>query len=159
MAKDRPKTGIKVAVRQGEPILLLKGLIGLSATKVQSLLYSQSGLVFPPGEALAFALPGAAPYKLHVTNRREYDDSPRAPSRLLLESNGHKQTLYEWPQGLLDEHCELIWAGDMDGDGKLDLLMVLSDHYNVLEYTLFLSSKRSSGSLVQRVAAFRIVGC
>lgn len=98
-------------------------------------------------------------YRLRVADRRFGADAPEKSSRLLLESQEVTQAVYEWPSGLLDQHCELIWAGDLDGDGKLDLIMALSDHYNVVEYTLFLSSRRSQGNLVQRVTAFVTKGC
>ena len=78
---------------------------------------------------------------------------------MVLESDGISQTLYEWPHGFSDQHCELIWAGDLDGDGKLDLYIDLSDHYNVMGKTLFLSSKRQPGKLVERIAQFLTVGC
>ena len=48
---------------------------------------------------------------------------------------------------------------DVNGDGKIDLLMNLSDHYNVNEMTLLLSLKRPRGSLVEKVAVFRTTGC
>ena len=69
------------------------------------------------------------------------------------------QTLYEWPEGFDDQHCELLWAGDLNGDGKIDLFMNLSDHYNVQQMTLLLSSKGQRKSLVERVAVFRTTGC
>jgi hypothetical protein len=156
---DGAKSGIEVAVKQGVPVLLLKGLDGIATKKPRVALYSQEGITMPEGEPLELTLAGDANYKLRIVNRRLSDDSPLSPSRLLLESADRSQTLYEWPSGFLDQHCELIWAGDLDGDGKLDLFMTLSDHYNVNEYTLFLSSKRSKGNLVQRVAAFTITGC
>jgi hypothetical protein len=122
--------------------LLIVGAIGLGASK-----------------ALETAMPDDGLYRLRGVDRRRSDDAPARASRLLLENNDRKQVLYEWPSGLLDQHCELIWAGDLDGDGKLDLFMALSDHYNVTEYTLFLSSRGSGGKLVDRVAAFRATGC
>ncbi len=53
----------------------------------------------------------------------------------------------------------LLWAGDLDGDEKLDLLLDLSDHYIVSEPTLLLSSAAAPGDLVGRVASRRSVGC
>jgi hypothetical protein len=47
----------------------------------------------------------------------------------------------------------------LDGDGRLDLYMWLSDHYNVIEHTLFLSSKAPADGLVERVAFWTTVGC
>jgi hypothetical protein len=53
----------------------------------------------------------------------------------------------------------LVWAGDLDGDGRLDLYMDLTDHYNVTNYVLFLSSRAVTGELVKQVASRRYVGC
>ncbi len=53
----------------------------------------------------------------------------------------------------------LIWAGDLDRDGRLDMLIDLSGHYNVSQPTLFLSSVADGGDLVKKVAQLRLVGC
>jgi hypothetical protein len=53
----------------------------------------------------------------------------------------------------------LIWAGDLDGDGALDLLIDLSDHYNMLRPTLYMSRKRGGRTLLEPVAAHESVGC
>lgn len=54
---------------------------------------------------------------------------------------------------------ELLWAGDLDGDGKLDLLLDLSTHENVSERRLFLSTAAGKGEAVREVAIFETVGC
>jgi hypothetical protein len=53
----------------------------------------------------------------------------------------------------------LHWAGDLDRDGAMDLLLDLTDHYNVTELALFLSSAAQDGELVRRVATLRTTGC
>jgi hypothetical protein len=52
-----------------------------------------------------------------------------------------------------------LWAGDLDLDGSLDLLLDTSDHENVTEMRLFLSSAAKHGQLVSEVAKFTRVGC
>ncbi len=53
-----------------------------------------------------------------------------------------------------------LWAGDLDGDDRLDLVVDVSDHYNaVAEVLVLLSSAAESGDLVGEVAAFSAVGC
>ena len=52
-----------------------------------------------------------------------------------------------------------MWAGDLDGDGKLDLLLNLSTHYNLDSHRLFLSSMAKKGQLVGEAAVFDAVGC
>lgn len=53
----------------------------------------------------------------------------------------------------------LIFAGDLDRDGRLDLILDASDHYNVAEPTLYLSSQAREGDLVHAVASHHSVGC
>jgi hypothetical protein len=54
---------------------------------------------------------------------------------------------------------QLLWAGDIDRDGKLDLLLDLTNHYNVSEPTLFLSSGAGEGELVVEFASLHLTGC
>ncbi len=58
-----------------------------------------------------------------------------------------------------DAFPSLIWAGDLDKDGKLDFLMDLTNHYNASKITLFLSSHAINEEIVRKVAVFTIVGC
>jgi len=58
-----------------------------------------------------------------------------------------------------ERHPRVLWAGDLDGDRRIDFLLDTSDHYNVEESTLYLSTQAPRGSLVKAVARFRAVGC
>lgn len=58
-----------------------------------------------------------------------------------------------------DANPHLIFAGDLDRDGRLDLVFDVTDHYNVSRPTLFLSSQAGDGELVHQVAQFESVGC
>ena len=53
----------------------------------------------------------------------------------------------------------LIFAGDLDRDGRLDLIFDTTDHYNVSRPTLFLSGAAGEGELVRMVAEYHSVGC
>lgn len=53
----------------------------------------------------------------------------------------------------------LLFAGDLDRDGRLDLLLDLTDHYNVSRPTLLLSSPAAANELVREVAHHASVGC
>lgn len=78
---------------------------------------------------------------------------------IVLESNGVKQTILKHNQIGADTAPSLVWAGDLDGDGKLDLVMDTTDDYNVRDLTLFLSSKAKPGKLVEKVANQFSTGC
>jgi hypothetical protein len=49
----------------------------------------------------------------------------------------------------------LLWAGDLDCDGKLDFLIDLNDSECGSEHSLFLSSKAKKGDLVKRYISYR----
>lgn len=57
-----------------------------------------------------------------------------------------------------DDSASLLWAGDIDGDGKLDLLFTYSGHNNG-GVCLYLSAGASEGALVQQAACHGGVGC
>jgi len=58
-----------------------------------------------------------------------------------------------------DKQPSLLWAGDLDRDGSPDLLLDVTDHYNVSALALYLSSKASANAMVGRIGYFRVVGC
>lgn len=55
--------------------------------------------------------------------------------------------------------ANLIWAGDLDRDGALDLLLDMSSGENASIPTLFLSSSARPGQLLRAVAEMVITGC
>ncbi|MCR9858858.1 hypothetical protein [Vibrio parahaemolyticus] len=70
---------------------------------------------------------------------------------LVFTCNGQEQVL--WHDGLtileLDEpRFELLWAGDNDGDGKLDLILEVSPKYSCSQQVQYRSSIAPKGLLV-----------
>ena len=53
----------------------------------------------------------------------------------------------------------LLFAGDLDRDGELDLLFDTTHHYNVSHPTLYLSSQAGPGELLREVATHEATGC
>jgi hypothetical protein len=54
----------------------------------------------------------------------------------------------------------LVWAGDLDGDKKLDLILDTPTHYNVgIAFSLYLSTQANEGELLGYVTGFSSVGC
>ena len=53
-----------------------------------------------------------------------------------------------------DPHFRVHWAGDLDRDGRLDMLVTFSHKYSYHPNQLFLSSGARSGELVAEVARF-----
>lgn len=54
---------------------------------------------------------------------------------------------------------EVFFAGDLDHDGHLDLLIDIAKHYNAWHPALFLSSAAAEGALVGQVAELTTTGC
>lgn len=78
---------------------------------------------------------------------------------IALEASGVTQVLVRNLGRDEDAAPSLFWAGDLDRDGRLDYLLDTTDHYNVTEWTLFLSHGTGDGELVRRAAVFRTTGC
>ncbi|WP_317732885.1 SH3 domain-containing protein [Leptospira kirschneri] len=53
----------------------------------------------------------------------------------------------------------LVFAGDIDGDGELDFIFDLKDHYNVSNEYLYISSEKINDFFIVPVAANRNTGC
>lgn len=94
---------------------------------------------------------------------------PQFDCRIELRTGGHAQALskltgYREHRAATmslgdDASPALIFAGDLDRDGKLDLIFNTTDHYNVSRPTLFLSSQSRPGELLHEVARYESVGC
>ena len=74
-----------------------------------------------------------------------------------LEIDGVRQTLGAYafhmePAGFIPPKQYLLWAGDLDGDGKVDLLVNLTGYF--WNTTLFLSSLAQPGKLVGNGGSF-----
>lgn len=78
--------------------------------------------------------------------------------QVLAHANGSRNDAGDWERGELAVP-KLLFAGDLDRDGKLDLILDLSDHYDLTQVTLLLSSEAASGQMVGEVATLGTVGC
>lgn len=81
--------------------------------------------------------------------------------RIELLAEGKKQTLFSAETGFSEgaEPWRVSWLGDLDGDGRADLMLEASEHENVGQTFLFLSGAAKPDALLERVAAYRTVGC
>lgn len=93
------------------------------------------------------------------------DGSGECP--LVAAEGGRRQVLASFtiyrPQPNLEFAAEanprLLWAGDLDRDGRLDVLIDLSNHYSVSRPTLFLSAPATGDDKLRKVAEFVTTGC
>ncbi|MCH7536013.1 MAG: hypothetical protein IH948_09810 [Bacteroidetes bacterium] len=152
-------TGKRVTTTDmAEPIILINGLSDVQEGEIPSVELKKK--ILYPGEQMSVKLNG------EWTSISAYGTvSPGQSIRsymLQISStrDGHRtKQIFAGANGFDDSMISFIWAGDIDGDGALDLIMDLSNHYNVGRLTLFLSSKADEGQLIKRVAEFKTTGC
>ena len=91
-------------------------------------------------------------YKIYVKSARK----DLSDTRVLLTQGAKSQVLYS-ANGFVDEpHFVVVWAGDLDRDGRLDLIVNLHRKYSWHPYRLLLSSRASASQLVGQAAVFEI---
>lgn len=133
-------TGIDVHVDGEPPLILVKGL---TARAVEPVLASTTSPCMPDkpvtlkDATVTCAKDGATGMKLVFT------------------LGGKAQVLYRQKEGDTDG-WQLRWAGDLNGDGQLDVLLSADTHYALETMRLFLSAK--DGTL-REAAVLRSTGC
>lgn len=154
-------SGRQVVAADSNAIFLLTGLKEYAA-EVDTALFSRNTL--PANKELTLTFKGK---DYHI---RSFGDSTQASTgefsyqhygwKAIGTKKGKKiEQLLAEDEGFVDSIYVLLWAGDLDNDGIPDLLLDLSNHYNVSRYALFLSSKADRGKLYKKVALFETVGC
>lgn len=69
---------------------------------------------------------------------------------------GNKEQLLLTEKSFNDTFVILLFAGDIDGDGKLDFIFGANRHYEEERVVLFLSSKAKNGEVVKKVSEIAI---
>lgn len=76
------------------------------------------------------------------------------------ENGKETKTLLVAKKDVDERFIEILFAGDIDGDGRLDLIIDTSNHYNVSSPTLYLSKPASEeGKIIKPIGVFTTVGC
>ncbi len=155
-----------------EPLFLVRGLEGLAEGPVHTAMSGPDALDVGDSRALSDGPEGW--YALAA-----FGEARPSPDRYgLPEVTGYELRLYRHPplgiepgsespssqplvrvEALEDARPQVLWVGDLDRDGRLDLLLDASAHYSVSDYALWTSRGAPEGSLVQRVAALHTSGC
>lgn len=166
---DKEKTGKKLSIQPPSPapLFLFKPakIPFLDSAALESPLAGQTSgqEISPDLSPMTLRLGDKIPEGTIVSTgkrERELGDGRYLYSNIqvFFKSEGKSQRL--WTAAALDDSSpRVIWYGDLDRDGKIDLLLNLTDHYNVTSLELFLSSLATKGQLLKKVAQFRITGC
>jgi hypothetical protein len=98
--------------------------------------------------------------RIELSENGKDGDVERGPRQTLIEMAG-SSALSAAPEIALgdDASPHPIFAGDLDRDGRLDLIFETSHHYNLSHPVLFLSGAAEAGELLHAVAEFDAVGC
>jgi hypothetical protein len=161
-------TGKEVRVEGAEPLFLVHG--DLAPGPVETLVAERRSFYGSP--SFDFELASGRTYRLTVDCPQAPEPTPEAVARrefpaawgelcpVRLHHGASVQELAVLPVNRIHESGgALLWAGDLDRDGRLDVLIDLSYHYNVSVPTLFLSSAAGDGELVAPVAHLETMGC
>jgi hypothetical protein len=143
------KTGVEISAGFADAIALLR-VPGFTPGKVDTpnMQFKDKRRQLASDAPLQISFKGRE-YSLHVID-----------STVFLRSGDGSTAL----EGLVAGNAEsedtvaLLWAGDLDRDGKLDLLLSTSG-YNSSGVCLFLSGKAQANGLVGLLACHRGVGC
>jgi hypothetical protein len=120
---------------------------GLRAGSIQRASVTEISLLSTRSATISL---GGREYRL----RLESAVASLSDAKVILTEGDRTQVVYSADGFADDPHFDLHWAGDLDGDGKLDLVVDLSRKYSVLTYRLLLSTRARPGQLVGDAALF-----
>ncbi|MFD0763416.1 hypothetical protein ACFQZI_01035 [Mucilaginibacter lutimaris] len=145
-------------------ILLISGLDYLQSRPITAIPFKNEYIL--PGEHEDFICNGIK-YILYATGTNKSTSLKREPYNV----SGYKLFIkaviggQEYNQVLLsvamfdDVISTLIFIGDIDGDGRPDLIMDTTNDYNMQRATLYLSKPAETGKLLKVVGWHAISGC
>ncbi len=172
---DTRKTATEITVPGNvQDIPLIRGLMSAASGPLKSLKPEKKWGFLPPGDSieLPMARDDAVDAMKIIASGNE-TIKKAGPSEVsvmtgyelrLVQGSGKEQqsqllvALPEFSRFSYEEGPSLLWAGDLDRDGKLDLLYNLSSFYIDTELALFLSSAAKNGELVGLAARWNAVG-
>jgi hypothetical protein len=157
--------GIEIAVRgleqEQHAVFLIRGIANVGPAAVHEARIACGDCALPDPDI-------AVERQVHLSlDGKDYDlevnplDKTRSLDRastVTLRSGDKRQVLYQLPDEPDEPSWPILWAGDLDRDGRLDLYLDLSWKYSVSRRVLFLSSAASGDSLVGEAVVFQTTG-
>jgi hypothetical protein len=162
---EEEKTGWDVqTVNKDTSIILFEGHHFLSPRNVQPTVLAKEYIF--PGDTLEINYLGID-YKIFATGRKnKVQDVPEwfevSDYKLYMTAKikGQQLTSLLVSQPNFDDQMiNLIFAGDIDGDVILDLIIDTSWHYNATRPTIYLSKPVGKGKLLKPIGGHTSIGC
>jgi hypothetical protein len=163
--EEGQKTGWELKTALSDTVVLLMTGSNDLADRRLSTAHLDTNAVYP-GDTLAVKF-GDREYYLFATGNKE-KESPNnqwyviSNYRLYLSTkvDGRQvNQLLVAHENFDDAMTHIIWAGDIDGDNRLDLIINLARHYNEGRPTLFLSKPAPPVKLLELSGQHQWVGC
>lgn len=161
----KDKTGWDVeAINKDTCVVLIAGLDFLSSRQINQTVLSKDQIF--PGDTLLINYLGID-YKIFATGgKKKVQDDPewfevwnyKLYLTATIKGQQHKSLLVAQPN-FDDQMINLIFAGDIDGDGILDLIIDTSRHYNATSPTIYLSRPAGNREVVKPIGGHTSVGC
>ncbi|MBX9569030.1 MAG: hypothetical protein K2X77_09050 [Candidatus Obscuribacterales bacterium] len=157
------KTGKQVVTPGIKSIFIVKNVPNVGVGKCTTVLNKETELWKKPAVNLVL---GKKSYKielkLKVGKAKEGDTYTPAHCALTVSDGTRTDTILDTDcvaelQGL--EAPRILWAGDIDMDGKLDLLIDGSTESNMSKLMLFTSSPAKPGKILTKVGELTTYGC
>lgn len=153
--------GVALRATGADPLFVMRDVPGLVAGPLDAAATDPEPWLLP-GDARDIATAGGLELRLETVGRQLEGSGGRwgldewEDYALSVVSDGRRQLLVTHPTVGYEAFPSVIWAGDLNRDGVLDLVLNTSNHYAVLELNLVLSG--GDGTL-QSVALKRSTGC
>jgi len=158
---DLPFTVRVTADQQRVPVFLVKGIPGLSDRPIPTIFSGK------------FFLPPFQTSILQLTDSIRYGFQAKGTYREVAGAQGlydyeleffqfpwkRSQMLATFRQIDLENPPSILWAGDLDNDGKLDFILELANHSGATQKTLYLSSMAKGNDFVAEAAEFSHPDC
>ena len=166
--KDDEQSGKRVSFDNNlqQEIFLFRNIPGVGPGPINTITSFED---IEPNEPVNLILKSGVKYTLTLIcpPRRKVEKDERQTASLVLKRGKVRQTLARYSFPYVDSRLDpgstgsvrLYWAGDLQQNGQLSLIVDLSEGGNLSSPTLFLSSKAGSKTLVFRVADFSTTGC
>ncbi|BDU77796.1 hypothetical protein [Mesoterricola sediminis] len=164
------KTGKRVSIIEnlGSPLFLFRKVPKVAAHLAERV---SGEISLTPNSPVDLSMKNGKTYTLTLEcpppiPQGDYD---KTSAKLVLRIGGRMQVLAEYENAWFHDgkfvgvgsegEIRLLWAGDLNSDGNIDLLIDLTDHYNVSLPTLFIGISQGKGLIVTRAAQMKTTGC